>query len=98
MEGLKEFLQLLSGLGGMGVMGIFVYLWLRGELRSKREVERADKLLETMTADRDRWQNVALRSLENNRRIQDTTDRAVGAMEQAITTSPSGVQGQGGQK
>jgi hypothetical protein len=79
-EGLKPFVQLITSFGGFGVSVVFGWAVYTKRLRLGREVEERDALISELKADRDRWMQTAMRSITNNERLQNTNEKAVGAV------------------
>lgn len=71
-----DLLTKVSSLGGTAILAIIFYLMYTGKLVTRRELDKVQK-------EKDEWQQVALASLQNNKRVQATAERAVGAIEKA---------------
>lgn len=77
MQDITEFVKFIGGLGGVGMLGFFTYLWLFGKIATQRDLDKADARTTAMKAERDEWKGIAMRSVENNERLQQTTHRTM---------------------
>lgn len=94
---LKDFLSLLTGISGFGVLALFTWAWNRGLIITKRELDRCDVRLEQMRAERDEWKNAALRSLANTERLSGVAQRAAEVNEQAVVVAGAAINQRGSQ-
>jgi len=79
-----DFVKLIGGAGGIGVMAMVTWLWLNGKIITKSGYDKAEERTEQMRKERDEWKATALRLLESTERLQSTADRAVGTAASAV--------------
>jgi hypothetical protein len=82
---LTNLLTLIPSVGVTGVLLVVIWLWLKGHIITKRELDDAKRECEEWKHERDKWEAIAMRSL-------NSTERGVGIAERATQVAKEVVQ------
>lgn len=88
---IADLLKLIPSITGTAAILIGFYMLYSGKLVTCRELDKSEAETNRMRAERDTYLSMALRSLENNEALRQTTDRAVSATSRAVVVADQAI-------